>query len=135
MYHFTTVSNDMFDHLDGVMWAVANKRTQWNEDQYFAVKFACQKLSKYYTEVTGTTGMCYRVGIISNKHFCPGGMAASEWMHSVRAVRDTPVVDYSAPGSTTMRGVAYRPPITILLFLLTLLVSYFKQTLWRCGQL
>jgi hypothetical protein len=32
---------------------------------------------------------------ISKKYFRPGGMALSEWTRSVRAVRDTPVADYS----------------------------------------
>jgi hypothetical protein len=30
----------MFDHLDGVMRALAKKKTQWKEDLYFAVKVA-----------------------------------------------------------------------------------------------
>jgi len=47
----------MFDHIDGVMRALAKKKTQWKEDLFFAVKLARQKLSKYYSEVTSTTGM------------------------------------------------------------------------------
>jgi len=47
----------MFDHMDGVMRALAKKKTQWKEYLFFAVKCARQKLSKYYTEVTPTTGM------------------------------------------------------------------------------
>jgi len=70
---------------------------------------------------------------ISKKHFRPGGMAASEWTRSVRAVRDTPVADYSSPGVNTTRRVAYRPPIAVSPFLLALSVSYCTQTLWRCG--
>ena len=54
---------------------------------------------------------------ISKKHFCPGGMAPSEWTRSVRAVRDTPVADYSAPGVNTTRRVAHRPPIAVSPFL------------------
>jgi len=74
--------------------------------------------------------------VISKKHFRPGGMAASEWTRSVRAVRDTPVPDHSAPGVNTTCCVAYRPPIAVSPFLLALsAVSYFRQTLWRCGQL
>jgi len=72
---------------------------------------------------------------ISKKHFRPGGMAASEWTCSVRAVRDTPVADYSAPSVDTTRRVAYRSPIAVSPFLLALSVSYCPQTLWRCGQL
>jgi len=47
----------MFDHMDGMMWALAKKKTPWKEDLFFAVKFAQQKLSRYYTEVTPMTGM------------------------------------------------------------------------------
>ena len=55
--HVTTVYNDMFDHMDGVMRALEKKKTPWKEDLFFVVKFARQKLSKYYTEVTPTTSM------------------------------------------------------------------------------
>jgi len=47
----------MFDHMDGVMRALAKKKTEWKEDLFFAVKCAQQKLFKYYTKVTPTTGM------------------------------------------------------------------------------
>jgi len=75
------------------------------------------------------------VHFIRKKHFRPGGMAPSEWTHSVRAVRDTPVADYSAPGANTTHRVAYRPPIAVSAFLLALSVSNCKWTLWCCGQL
>ena len=35
---------------------------------------------------------------ISKEHFRPGGIAAWEWTRTVRAVRNTPVAGYSAPG-------------------------------------
>jgi len=57
LYHVITFYNDMCDHMDGVMRALAKKKTQWKEDLFFAVKCARQKISKYYTEVTPTTGM------------------------------------------------------------------------------
>jgi hypothetical protein len=47
----------MFDHMDGVMRALAMKNTPSKEDLFFAAKLARQKLSKYYAEVTSTTGM------------------------------------------------------------------------------
>jgi len=72
---------------------------------------------------------------ISKKHFRLGGMDASEWTCSVRAVRDTPVADYPAPGANTTRRVTYCPPISVSPFLPNLLVSYCKGTLCRCGQL
>jgi hypothetical protein len=47
----------MVDHMDGMMRALSKKNTQQKEDLVFTVKFARQKLSKYYAEVTPTTGM------------------------------------------------------------------------------
>jgi hypothetical protein len=47
----------MFDHMDGVMRALAKKKTDWKEDLFFAVKLARQKPSKYYAKVTPTTSM------------------------------------------------------------------------------
>jgi hypothetical protein len=79
-------------------------------------------------------GLIY-IKYISKKHFRLGGLTASEWTRSVRAIRDTPVADYSVPGVNTTHRVAYRPPIAVSPFLLALSVSYFKQTLWSCGQL
>jgi len=60
---------------------------------------------------------------ISKKHFRPGGMAPSEWTRSVRAVRGTPVADYSTPGVNATRRVAYCPPNAVSPFLLAQLVS------------
>jgi hypothetical protein len=57
LHHVITVNNDMFDDMDGVMRALAKKKTQWKEDLFFAVRCAQQKLSKYYSEVSPTTGM------------------------------------------------------------------------------
>ena len=44
-------------------------------------------------------------------------MAPSEWTGSVRAIRDTTLADYSAPGVNTTRHVAHRPLIAVSLFL------------------
>jgi len=57
LHHVIAVYNDMVDHMEGVMRALARKKTQWKEDLFFTVKLARQKLSKYYPEVTPTTGM------------------------------------------------------------------------------
>jgi hypothetical protein len=57
LYHVITLYNDMFDHMDGVIRALANKKTQCKEDLFFTEKFARQKLSKCYAEITPTTGM------------------------------------------------------------------------------
>ena len=57
LHHVITVYNSIFNHMDGVMWASAKKKTQWKEDFFFAMRLVWQKLSKYYAEVTATTGM------------------------------------------------------------------------------
>jgi hypothetical protein len=57
LHQVITVYNDMFDHLDGVMRALAKKKTPWKEDLFFAVKLARRKLSIYYAEGIPTTGM------------------------------------------------------------------------------
>ena len=54
LHHFITVYNDVFDHMDGVMGAMAKKTTEWKEVLFFTVKLARQKLSKYYAKVTPT---------------------------------------------------------------------------------
>jgi hypothetical protein len=68
-------------------------------------------------------------------------MTPSEWTHSVRAICYTRGGIlcarhlYSAPVIYTMRRVVYLPLITVPLFRPVLSVSYFKWSLWRCGQL
>jgi len=57
LHYVITVFNDMFDHMDGVMRALAKKKAPCNEDWFCCVKLARQKLYKYYAEVTPTTGM------------------------------------------------------------------------------
>ena len=54
LHHIITVYNDMFNHMDGMMQALAKKQTQLKEELFFAVKLARQKLSKYYPKVTPT---------------------------------------------------------------------------------
>ena len=75
------------------------------------------------------------VSHISKKYFRPGGMAPSEWMCSVRAVRDTPVADYYAPRLNSTCCFTYCPPIAVSPFLLALSASNLNQTVWRCAQL
>jgi len=79
----------------------------------------------------GCNSRCAWNKYISKEYSCPGGMAPPEWTRSVGAVIDTPVANYCAPSLNTTRRVAYHPPIVASLFLLTLLVSYFKRTLWH----
>jgi hypothetical protein len=38
LHHVITVYNNLFDHMDGVMRALAKKKTQWKQDLFFAVK-------------------------------------------------------------------------------------------------
>jgi len=58
-HHTIVVYNDMFDYMHGVMQALARNKTELKEDMIFAVKFACQKLSKYHAAVTPTMGMLH----------------------------------------------------------------------------
>jgi len=57
LHQVITVYNDMFDHMDGIMQALAEKNTAWKEDLVFAVKLAQQKLFNYYSKVTPLMGM------------------------------------------------------------------------------
>jgi len=57
LHHVISVYNDMFDHMDDMMRALAKKKKQWKEDFNIAMKFTRQKLSKYYSEGTSMTGM------------------------------------------------------------------------------
>jgi len=67
--------------------------------------------------------------LISKKYFIPDGMAPSEWTCSVRAVGETAVADYSAPGVNSSRRVPYRDLIAVSPFLRVLLVSFFTGSL------
>jgi len=73
--------------------------------------------------------------VFSKIKFRSGGSAPLEWTRFTRAVRDPPVADYSAPRVKTTRHLAYHTPIAVSPFRLVLSVSYFKQSLWGCGQL
>jgi len=44
----------MFHRMDGMMRALANRKTQWKEDLFFAMKFTRQK---YYAQVTQSMGL------------------------------------------------------------------------------
>jgi len=72
---------------------------------------------------------------ISKKSFRPCGIAPSEWRPWFKLVRDIPVENYSPPCLSTTCQITYRSRIVVSLFLLGLLVSYHKRTLWCCGQL
>jgi len=43
--------------MDGVMRALAKKKTEWKEDLFFAVKSAQQTMSKYYADMAPSTRM------------------------------------------------------------------------------
>jgi len=51
LYRIINVYDDKCDHMDGVIWALAKKMTQWKEDLIFTAEFSWQKLGKYYAEV------------------------------------------------------------------------------------
>jgi len=57
LHHMITVYHDMFNHMDGVMWALAKKQTQWMDNLYFTMKVSRQKLSQYYGNITAMTGL------------------------------------------------------------------------------
>jgi hypothetical protein len=80
--HTITVYNDMFDHMDGVMRALAKKKTQWKKELFFPVKCAQPKLCKYYTEVTPMTGMLLITAhILDSSRSCdPIGSGTREWI-------------------------------------------------------
>jgi len=59
LHHVITVYHDMFNHMDGVMSALAKGKSQWKEDLFFAVKLAWQQLSNHYAEVTPMTDMLH----------------------------------------------------------------------------
>jgi len=40
LHHVIRVYNDMCDHMDGMMRALVEKKTPWNEDLLFAMKLA-----------------------------------------------------------------------------------------------
>jgi len=46
-HHVRILFNGLFHHQDAVMQPPPKKKTQWEDDLYFAVKFARQKLLKY----------------------------------------------------------------------------------------
>jgi len=57
LHHVITVYNDMFDHMDSMIRDLAKKKTPWENDFFFPVKLAQQKLCKYYVDVTSTMGI------------------------------------------------------------------------------
>lgn len=46
--------------MDGVMWILANKKTDRKEDLFFTMKFVRHKQSKYHPEGTPMAGMLIR---------------------------------------------------------------------------
>jgi hypothetical protein len=77
----------------------------------------------------------YLMCLITKKDFRLGGLAASEWTCSVRAIGDTPGAYYSALNVNTTRRVIYRPPVAISPFILPLSVSHCNQKTLRWSQL
>jgi len=57
LHHIIKVYNDMFNRIDAVMRSLAKKKIQWKGDLFFSAKLAWQKPSKYYAEMTQTSGM------------------------------------------------------------------------------
>jgi hypothetical protein len=57
LHPVSSVNNNTFDHMDGVICSFAKKKTQWTEQSHWVVKFAQQKLPKYYYYAAPTTGL------------------------------------------------------------------------------
>jgi hypothetical protein len=62
LHHIITLSNEMFNQMDGVMRGLAKKKIQWRENLYFAVKVARQNPPKYSLKITPTTGLVLILG-------------------------------------------------------------------------
>jgi len=56
-HHIIIVESNVFAHLDGIRWAVAQKIAEWTQNLLFPVKVARQKLAYSHTAVTPITGM------------------------------------------------------------------------------
>jgi len=126
---FLRVMSDLDDHrCSRLTHRPCSKRLDRGK-KHFNAWFSILDNEKTLQTCVNVSSSCIR-----KKHFRPGGMAVSEWMRSARAVRDTPLTDYSAPGANTTHRGAYRPMIAVSLFLLALSVSNCKWTLCRCGQ-
>jgi len=54
-----TLWDDMYDHIDGIMWALPKWNTWCREHLYFTIMYMWQKLSKYYADVTSNTSMIH----------------------------------------------------------------------------
>ena len=114
--------------MDDYMWvARSSDRKGKNCSKPHGCESSERKLSP--SSSLDVSSLTRKLLIISKKHFRQGGMAPSEWTHSSRAVRDTPVAVDSVPGITTTSRIAYRPPIAVSPFLLALSV-YTKYTLY-----
>jgi hypothetical protein len=57
LHHVSAMYNGMFDHVDGMMPALAKKKTPWKEDLFFALKLAQLKVYKHSAERTTRTSM------------------------------------------------------------------------------
>jgi len=40
LHHFITIYNDMFDHMDGIIQTLPQKKARWKENFFFAMKLA-----------------------------------------------------------------------------------------------
>ena len=57
LHHMITVYNDMFNQMDGVMQALANKKPECKEDMFCAVKLARPELPMYYDDLNPMTAV------------------------------------------------------------------------------
>jgi hypothetical protein len=57
LHRVITIYNDMFDHMESVLKALAKKQTQWKRDIHSAVQASRRKLRKYYSNVSPESGL------------------------------------------------------------------------------
>jgi len=67
--HAITVYNDIFDHMDAIIRALAKKKRQSKENLYFAMEVAQQMLSRYFAEVSSMTGL-FHISVHILEPFC-----------------------------------------------------------------
>jgi len=85
LHHIITMYNDIFNHMDGVMRALAKKKTHWKGDLFFAVKWAWLKLSRYNAEVTPKMRM-----LLISVHILDPFWVLQSWRKSVKGMDINP---------------------------------------------
>jgi len=122
-YYQQLINSEMYPahHMEGMCIL----RTSYFSTLYHNRHIICERLM--FSGVHTST-------LVKNQ-FRQGRIVTSESTRCIRAIRDTPVADYSAPSFNTTQRIAYCPPITVSTCLLALSVCNLRWKHWRCGQL